>query len=115
MVCMDFYDLYNRGQTLPCIPDFSKSPRVRAHAWLCQRPWDAPRLWSYTRTYRDCVSRHSRVDAHCRGCCSTAGMRLYEHGTCCWRVCAWLARIRISLIILFFVFWLSVDKQAVIL
>jgi hypothetical protein len=61
------------GQTLPCIPDFSKSPRVMAYAWLCQRPWDAPRLWSHTRTYRDCVSRYSHVDAHCRGYCSTAG------------------------------------------
>ena len=64
---------YNRSQTLPCIPEFGKSPGVMAYAWLCQRSWDAPRLWSHTRTHRDCVSRYRRVDAHCLGYCSTAG------------------------------------------
>ena len=86
-----------------------------AYAGLCQRPWDAPRLWSHTRTYRDCVSRYSRVDAHCRGYCSTAGMRLYKHGTCCWRVCSWLARVRISPVLPVIIAWLRRGKQARIL
>jgi hypothetical protein len=109
---MDFYDLYNRGQTLPCIPDFGKSSGVMAYAWLCQRSWDAPRLWSHTRTHRDCISRYRRLDAHCRGYCSTAGIRLYEHGTCCWRVCSWLAGARISPILPVSAAWLRGGKHA---
>src|SRR5690349_26646 len=103
---MDPDNLYNRGQTLPCISDLGTSSRVMAYTWLCQRPWRVTRLWSHTRTHRDYVSRYRHVDAHCRRYCGTAGIRLCEHDTCCWRVSSWLAGARISLVLLVVVAWL---------
>src|SRR5689334_8758187 len=113
MVCMGLYNLYNRGQTLPGIPDLDKSPRVMAYAWLCQHSRGAARLWSHTRTHRDCVSHCRRVDAHCRRYCSTAGLKLYEHRTCCCRVCSWLAGARVAPTLLVIVAWLGGGKQLV--
>ena len=98
---------YILGQTFPYIPDLGKSPGVMAYAWLCECSRGVPCLWSYPRIRRDCVSRCRCVDAYCCGYCSTAGIRLYEHGTCCWRVYPWLAGARVPPVFPVIVAWLG--------